>query len=527
MKQDADLIVTNAKVYTVDKNFALASAFAVKDGRILKVGECGDIRKTCSADRILDLEGKAVYPGFIDAHCHFHEYAMNLLQVDLVGIRSFDALLKKLKLYGESHNVAWIVGRGWDQNDWEDTTLPRKEKLDELFPDKPVVLNRIDGHAALVNSEALKRAGIHSGTKIEGGAIYAENGEPTGILMDNAVTLVSEIIPVPAKQEKVCALKTAARNCFSTGLTTVVDAGLDYDSTCLLDSLQQAGELKMQIYAMLTPSEKNYERIMKGGAYKTDRMHIQSVKLYADGALGSRGAYLLEPYADAPENTGLLVTPKEELKKHAQKAYEHSYQVNTHAIGDSATRLVLNIYSDILAGRNDRRWRIEHAQLVHPDDLSLFGKSSIIPAVNTTHAISDMCWAGERLGQDRLKHGYAYSKLLAQNGWLCNGSDFPVEDINPLYGFYAAVARKDLKGYPAKGFQPENALRREEAVKAMTIWAARSIFEEDEKGSIEQGKQADFVVTDKDLMTIEMEAVPEIEVLNTYVQGEEVYSQAQ
>lgn len=523
MKKDADLIVKNAKVYTVNEHFTVASAFAVKEGKILEVGTTGDITKNYSPDRTLDLEGKAVYPGFIDAHCHFYGYSMDLRQVDLVGTKSFGEVLEKLKQYDKNHDAGWILGRGWDQNDWEDTEFPTKEKLDKLFPDKPVFLNRIDGHAALVNSEALERAGITSGTEVEGGKIYTENGEPTGLLVDNATSLVSDIIPEPTKQEKVSALKKGAGNCFGAGLTSVADAGLDYESIHLMDSLQQSGELKMQTYAMLSPSEKNYEAFMEQGVYRTDRMHIQSVKLFADGALGSRGACLLEPYSDASDNTGFLVTSKDELRKHAQKAYEHNYQVNTHAIGDSANRVVLNIYSNILGGQNNRRWRIEHAQVIHPDDFSLFEKYSVIPAVNTTHATSDMYWADERLGEDRLKNSYAYRKLLKQNGWLCNGSDFPVEDINPLYGFYAGVARKDLEGYPEGRFQPENALTRKQALKAMTIWAARSMFEEDEKGSIEKGKQADFVVTDKDIMEIEMKEVPEVVMLRTFVKGEEVY----
>ncbi|MEF8846430.1 MAG: amidohydrolase [Bacteroidales bacterium] len=523
MKKDADLIVKNAKVYTVDDNFTVASAFAVKNGKILKVGATEEITRAYSGDKTLDLEDRPVYPGFIDAHCHFYGYSMDLRQVDLVGTSSFEAILEKLKQYDQTHDAEWILGRGWDQNDWEDTKFPTKEKLDKLFPDKPVFLNRIDGHAALVNSEALERAGITAETDVEGGKVYVENGKPTGILVDNATSLVSKIIPEPDRQEKISALKKGAQNCFGVGLTSVVDAGLGYESIHLMDSLQQAGKLKMQTYVMLSPSENNYEAFMEKGIYRTNYMHIQSIKLFADGALGSRGACLLEPYSDDPKNTGFLVTSKKELREHAQKAYEYNYQVNTHAIGDSANRVMLNIYGSILGGENDRRWRIEHAQVIHPDDFSLFNKYSVIPAINTTHATSDMYWADERLGKERLKNAYAYKKLLKQNGWLCNGSDFPVEDINPLYGFYAGVARKDLEGYPEGGFQPENALTRKQALKAMTIWAARSMFEEEDKGSIEKGKQADFVVTDKDIMEIEMEEVPEVKVLKTFVQGEEVY----
>ena len=527
MKKEADLIITHAKVYTVNESFATASAFAVGDGKILDVGETREITQRYKAPTTLDLEGKPVYPGFIDAHCHFYGYSMNLRQVDLVGTTSYGEIIDKLKEYERSHDAQWVVGRGWDQNDWKVKEFPTKERLDEAFPDKPVYLRRIDGHAALVNSVALKKAGIDGQTTVEGGHVMVEQGEPTGILVDNAAGLVSKLIPEPTRQEKIDALQTGAENCFEVGLTTVADAGLNHDEISLMDSLQQSGQLKMQTYAMLSPTEKNFREYMYEGPYQTPYMNIESIKLFADGALGSRGACMLEPYADDPDNTGFLVTPREELRHLAQKAYDHNYQVNTHAIGDSANRVMLEIYGEILGGKNDRRWRIEHAQVIHPDDFSLFAKYSVIPAVNTTHATSDMYWADERLGQQRLQHAYAYNDLLQQLGWLPNGSDFPVEHINPLYGFYAAVARKDLEGYPEEGFQTENALNRQQALKAMTIWAARGMFEEDLKGSIEAGKNADFVVAEKDIMEIPMNQVPEVEVLKTFVQGQEVYKKRQ
>jgi hypothetical protein len=353
--------------------------------------------------------------------------------------------------------------------------------------------------------------------------VITQNEEPTGVLIDNASGLVSKHIPNPTREEKINGLIEGAENCFGVGLTYVADAGLPYSSIQLMDSLQKADELKMQTYVMLSPTEKNFNEYVKKGVYKTGRMHIQSIKLFADGALGSRGACMLKPYSDDSDNVGFLVTPRKELKKHARLAYENDYQVNTHAIGDSANRVVLNLYGEILGGKNDRRWRIEHSQVIHPDDFKLFAKYSVIPAVNTTHATSDMYWADERLGEERLKHAYAYKKLLEKNDWLCNGSDFPVEDINPLYGFYAAVARKDLKGYPEGGFQMENALNREQALKAMTLWAAKSCFEEDSKGSIKKGKNANFVVTDRDIMTVEESKIPGTKVLETFIGGEKVY----
>ncbi len=521
-KEKADAIIKNATIYTVNDNFTKAEALAVKDGKFLAVGNKRTILKKYTSDQIIDLEGKYIYPGFIDPHCHFYGYCMNLRQVDLVGTQSVQEIIEKLKAYNEKHNPEWILGRGWDQNDWENKDFPHKKQLDAAFPDKPVFLKRIDGHAAYVNSAALKIANISTDQKVEGGKVITKNGKPTGVLVDNAIGLVSEHVPSPTHKEKINALLKGQENCFEVGLTMVADAGLGYDPVHLMDSLQKEGELKMNTYAMLTPTQENIDVFVKQGNYKTDKMHIQSIKLFADGALGSRGACLLKPYSDDPDNYGFLVTEQKKLKKLSKLAYENKYQVNTHAIGDSANRVMLNIYGDILKTKNDRRWRIEHSQVIHPEDFKLFGKYNIIPAINTTHATSDMYWADERLGKERLENAYAYKKLLNENGWLPNGSDFPVEDINPLYGFYAGFARKDLKGYPEDGFQKENALTRKEALKAMTIWAAKSCFQEEERGSIEKGKKADFVVTGTDIMQAEGSKVPHVKVLRTYIDGKPV-----
>ncbi|MFP3860926.1 MAG: amidohydrolase [Bacteroidales bacterium] len=524
-KEKADLIISNATIYTVDNEFTKAEAAAIKDGKFIAVGSSKDIQQQFSAKNEKDLKGKFVYPGFIDAHCHFYGYSMNLRKVDLVGTQSVEEIIERLKEYKEEYDPEWILGRGWDQNDWEVKEFPHKKELDEVFPETPVYLTRIDGHAAYVNSAALKEAGISKAENIEGGKIHEKAGEPTGILIDNAMNLVSKNIPNPTKEEKIDAIKQGEDNCFQVGLTMVADAGLGYSEVQLLDSLQKEDLIKMNIYAMLSPTRENIDIFVKQGAYKTEKMHIKSIKLFADGALGSRGACLLEPYSDDPDNYGLIVTDTDSLEEFCQLAYENNYQVNTHAIGDSANRLMLNIYGNILDGENERRWRIEHAQIIHPEDFKLFGKHSIIPAINTTHATSDMPWAEERLGEERLKNGYAYKKLLKENSWLPNGSDFPVEHINPLYGFYAGVARKDLEGYPEDGFQKENALSRKEALKAMTIWAAKSCFQENERGSIQKGKEADFVVTEQDIMEMEEEKIPDTKVMETYIQGTKVYGQ--
>lgn len=521
----ADLIIYNAKVYTVDNDFSIKESFAVKNGLLIGVGSDDEILNKFKSDKKIDAKGKAIYPGFIDAHCHFYSYGLGLIsRADLVGTKSFEEVLKVIIDFHNEHPYEWIEGRGWDQNDWEIKKFPDKKALDSLFPNNPVVLIRIGGHAVLSNSEAMKRAGITKSTKIEGGVIELENGELTGILLNNASDFMREIVPKPDKSKKAHALLKAQNNCFAVGLSTIVDACLNKDIIELIDSLQKIDTFKMRIYAMLNSSEENFEKYLYNGIYKTQGLNVRSIKLFSDGALGSRSACLLQPYSDDPDNYGFLAYKPEFLRKMCKKAFENGYQVNTHAIGDSAVRMMLNIYGEFLNGKNDLRWRIEHSQVVHPDDFDLFGKYSIIPSVQTTHATSDMYWAVDRLGKERIKGAYAYKELLRQNGWIPNGTDFPIENINPLYSFYSAVFRKDLQAYPENGFQKENALTREEALKSITIWAAKSCFEENEKGSIEQGKFADFVMLNNDIMKINEIEIPATKVLKTFIEGEEVFS---
>jgi predicted amidohydrolase YtcJ len=522
--EKADLIVFNAVIYTVDKEFSIAESAAIKDGRFIATGTDDEILTRYNAAVKLDLEGQYVYPGLIDAHCHFYGYGISLADADLVGAESFDQIIEIIKQHDRNFPAEWITGRGWDQNLWEDKGFPHKKQLDEVFPATPVLLTRIDGHAAIANSAALERAGVNIKTTIQGGEFLAEKGELTGVLIDNAISLVRRHIPSAGYGEKVAALISAQDKCFAVGLTSVADAGLDSGIILLMDSLQKSGDLKMRVYAMINPNTENFENFMLKGIYKTDFMNVRSVKLFADGALGSRGARMIDEYTDQKGHYGLLLESPGILEKISRKAYRYGYQVNTHCIGDSAVRLMLDIYTRILGGPNDLRWRIEHAQVVSPEDLPLFGRYSIVPSVQTTHATSDMQWAVHRLGEARIKNAYAYRLLLEQTGWLPNGSDFPVENINPLYGFYAAVARKDIKGYPGEGFQMENSLTREQALRAMTIWAAKANFEEDEKGSIEPGKFADFIITGKDLMKWEIDEIPGLRIQKTFVGGKEVYS---
>jgi len=523
-KNKADLILYNGTIYTVDDSFSRREALTVKEGLIIATGSNQDIQQQFQANQSIDLEGKYVYPGLIDAHCHFLGYGKSLLNADLAGTSSFEEIISLLKERQAKYPSEWILGRGWDQNDWRDKEWPGKEMLDKAFPDNPVLLRRIDGHAAIANSEALKRAGVNESSSIEGGSMIRKNGKLTGILVDNAIDLVGKIIPEPDVKDVITALLQGESDCFAVGLTSVHDAGLDFKTIALMDSLHRTGDLRMRIYAMLAPGEKNYELYMYRGIHKTEQLNVRSIKLYADGALGSRGALMLEPYSDDPGNVGLPVSSPEYLLKQCRLAYENGYQVNTHCIGDSANRLMLDIYASILKGENDLRWRIEHSQIIHPDDISKFGTYSIVPSIQSTHATSDMYWADERIGDSRIKGAYAFRQLMEENGWIPNGSDFPVESINPIYGYYALSIRKDLEGYPEDGFQTENALSRVDALKAMTIWAARAAFEENEKGSLEAGKMADFIITGADLLNIPPEDIPATRILETWLGGEKVFS---
>ena len=523
-KQAVDLIVHNGKVYTVDSAFHTAEAFAVKDGKIIAVGKNDDILTSYRADSMVDAHGDAVYPGFIDAHPHFVEYGRSLFEVNLYDCHSWDEAIARIKAFADEHPTeAWIRGWGWDQNKFPAHTYPDNTALNELFPDKPVLLSRVDGHAAMANTKALELARIAPGQEIDGGEIETKGGKLTGLLIDNAVDLVNKIIPAATKADYEKWLLAAQKNCFAQGLTTITDCGLMYNDIAEIDSLQQEGKLKMRLYVMLSDDTANFSRYLPKGPYKTDRLYVKGVKAYADGALGSRGACLLAPYNDKPGSSGFLLHPISHYDSLAKMIAATDFQLCTHAIGDSGNRMILTVYNKYLKGKNDRRWRVEHAQVINQNDFDLFGKTSVIPSVQPTHATSDMYWAADRIGAERLKGAYAYKQLLQQNGWLPLGTDFPVEDISPIKTFFAAVFRKDAKGFPKDGFQMENALAREQTIRGETIWAAKADFMENEVGSIEPGKKADFIILDKDLMQAPESEILSTKVVGTYSGGKKVY----
>ena len=518
MKEEVDLVVINANVYTVNEGFTKAQAFAVNKGKFVAVGANEDIRDVYTSDQILDADGRTITPGLIDAHCHFYGLGLNQQLADLSGTTSFDAVLRKVQDFQSLKPKAVIRGRGWDQNDWEVKEFPTKKELDELFPETPVVLERVDGHAYLVNQAAMDMAGIKWNTKVNGGEIVKNAYGNTGVLIDNPMLLIDSVMPPPSLETKVQALKDAQRICFNYGLTTVNDAGLDRSTIALIDSLQQTGELTIRVYAMVSNNPEDVDHFIYNGPMKTDFLNVRSIKVYADGALGSRGAVLKKPYADKWNHYGAMVTPIADIKKLAERLAMSEYQMNTHAIGDSANAVVLRTYAEVLKDRPDRRWKIEHAQVIDSIDFDYFA-DGIIPSIQPTHATSDMYWAEERLGPERLKGAYAYKKLLNKAGLVVLGTDFPVEKVSPFLTFYAAVARKDTENYPEGGFQMEDALSREEALKGMTIWAAYSNFEEDEKGSIEVGKFADFTIYSADLMKVPEKEIPNIQAQQTYIAG--------
>ncbi|WP_140938714.1 amidohydrolase [Sphingobacterium lumbrici] len=521
---EVDLIVFNAKIYTVDSTFTTAEAFAVKNGIFIDIGTSEVILKRYKAKGTIDAKGHPIYPGFYDAHAHFFMFAELLDQADLTGATSVGEVIEKLKIYHLSHpKKKWIIGSGWDQNLWPDNLFPTKDSLDKYFPDIPIYLSRIDHHAAWINSKALEIAGLDSGKTVEGGLIMLDSlGHPSGILMDNATSLVFKHIPDATDINLLTSLRRVQDSLFSVGLTSIVDAGLNPDQLEILTKFYSQDSLKIRNYAMILANPYDIENYIRQGIYDSDRLSIKSVKLITDGALGSRGAYLLEHYHNHPSKGFLLQSPTE-FDEIIQLLANSPFQVNTHTIGDSTDLLILDAYSRHLKDGKNRRWRIEHAQVIAPDDFKKFSKFHIIPSIQPTHATSDMYRTEEHVDTERIKGTYPYKQLLRQYGLVVLGSDFPMKHFNPLYGYHAAVARVDKTGFPGGGFQMENALTREEALRGMTIWAAFSCFQEQKRGSIEKGKDADFVILEDDIMSAPDNQLRDIKTLRTVIAGETVF----
>jgi predicted amidohydrolase YtcJ len=523
-KKIADLIVTNATIYIVDEEFSKSESFAVVNGRVVESGTTEEIHNKYLYENILDADGKFVYPGFNDAHCHFNGYGVNLMQyADLRGTESPEEIYDILKTHHQKFGGEWVLGRSWDQNDWAVKEFPDKRGLDELFPDIPVYLVRVDGHAGWCNSKAIEIAGINSKSIIQGGEVVLKNGKPSGVLIDNAMGLIGKYLPELTLNQQKKGLLEAQKNCFAVGLTSVTDAGVGNKTVLLMDEMQKQGSLKMRINAMLSPSKENINHFVKNGIYKTDRLIVNTIKLFADGALGSRGALMIDDYSDDIGNSGLQIAGQKYYDEICKLAYDNNYAVATHAIGDGANRLMLNTYGKFLNGENDRRWRIEHSQIINSNDFDKFAQFSIVPSIQATHCTSDMYWVEDRVGEERVKGAYSYQTLLNQLGWIPNGTDFPVENIEPLFTFYASVFRTDHKGWPEGGWRMDEGLSREQTLRSMTSWAAKSSFEENEKGSLEKGKWADFIILDTDLMTASPKEVLDCKILSTWSAGEKVF----
>jgi len=520
-REDVDMMFYNAVFYTVDASFGVADAMVVRDGLIVDIGPEQRLRRAYNPRHERNLKGHFAYPGFIDAHAHFLALAHSYQEVDLRNSSSLQDVVVRVSDFQLDRNYSVIRGMGWDQNLWEDDRLPNNTLLNTIFPETPVLLRRIDGHAMLVNDLVLERNGITPDMVVEGGEIVTENGVCTGVLIDNAMDLVKW--PAKSLDDLDDGMRLAQRKCFSLGLTGLSDMGLSWDEIQYLDDLYANDELKINMQVLAGSDSATFEKALAHGGWVRKNMQFNGFKFYSDGALGSRGACLIKPYSDMPTTTGFLLKSPSDLEAQARRVKDAGMQLCTHAIGDSANRVMLDIYRRLWPDDISHRWRIEHAQIVHDDDVSAFSGTGIIPSVQPTHATSDMLWAVNRLGPRRINDGYRYEELRAAAGMVALGTDFPIEPVDPLGTFYSAVVRKNEDGVPEDGFQMSNALSRQDALRGMTIWAAYAQFSDDRYGSLEIGKQADMILLSDDIMRCDARALRQVEVLQTYIKGESVY----
>ncbi len=531
----ADLIVTNARIYTADETRPVVEAVAVSGGRVLFAGNAtGAMALKGAATKIVDLGGRTVIPGMVDAHGHVSGLGDALHIVDLTGTTSYDEVVARVAARAQkTPKGQWVLGRGWDQNDWGDTRFPTHDKMTAAVPDHPVYIVRVDGHAGLANLKAMQAAGLTAATQDpSGGHIErAADGSPAGVFVDNAQGLVRRAIPRQTRDEVKTSIVDAVHEAQRWGLTGVHDAGAGATELDVYEELARSGQLKFRIYAMISDNAPTIDAWFKRGPLMdgyNGSLWVRSIKLYADGALGSRGAALLEPYSDDAKNTGLLVSAPAHIQDVATRALRAGFQINTHAIGDRGNRLVLDAYEAALKAvpTADHRFRVEHAQILNFDDIPRFAALGVIPSMQASHQTSDMYWAGARLGAGRLLGAYAWRSLLNTGVVVPNGSDFPVENVNPLISFHSAVSRQDARDWPPGGWYPAERMTRDEALRAMTIWPAYAAFQEKVLGSLTPGKYADFVVLDQDIMRVPAELILHTKVLSTWVGGTRVYEAA-
>jgi predicted amidohydrolase YtcJ len=529
---DADLIVTAATIHTVDPRTPNAQAFAVRDGRFVYVGSRDGARALRGPrTRVLDLGGVTVLPGLIDAHLHFVQVGLALHEVDLAHVASFDEVVRRTVAFAANSRDPWIVGDGWDQNLWPDKAFPAHDALSAALPDRPVVLYRVDGHALLANAKAMVLAGVTAATPDpSGGRLLRDaHGSPTGVFIDNAMGLVTHAMPPPSHDQLVRASEAALKECHRWGLTAVGDPGIGQNVIAAYQELANAGRYTLRNHVMLSGSDDGLVAAYLARGPRTlehdGRLSFRAIKLYVDGALGSRGAALLAPYSDDTANTGLLRTTQAKIQDVCERALRAGFQVCTHAIGDRGNRVVLDAYEAALriVPVRDHRLRIEHAQVLAPEDVPRFAQLGVIPSMQTTHQISDMPWAQARLGPERVKGAYAWRSLLDTGVTIANGTDAPVEAVDSRRTFHAAIARENEANQPPGGWYPRQRMMRREALMSMTIWAARASFMDRDAGSISVGKYADFTVVDRDWTIVPPEAIMATRFLATYSSGKPVY----